>query len=313
MDMKIPDKQILNQFPEEQKDDLLLIWDKARRREPVAGDVPGKDVQAEWKRLQKRVGLSRPTLHIHPARSRGSAIRTYAFIAAMAAVLLGGFLMWYLFVPVSIEAPRGSYITYQWGDGVRVELNSGSVITWNRSFTNGHRNIRLHGEAYFEVPTGEKPFVVETQTARVEVLGTRFNVRSWSGDPIGRTILTLVDGQVRLASLLEPESHVLMPPGHTSQIDLNSRAPREPEPIDTEQALAWRNHGFYFSAIPMSEVAAELERRYDSEIIIDNEQLGSRELTIYLPQPGDLETIIETICFVTDCRYEEMNGQVHLY
>ncbi len=313
MDKKKPDKQILNQFPGEQQEDLHLIWDKARRRKPEPGNLSAKEMQAAWEKLQKRIGPTRPTLHIHPARRRSSSARTYAFISALAALFLGGFLLWYLFIPVSIEAPRGSYTTFQWNDGVRVELNSGSTISWNRSFTNGHRNIRLHGEAYFDVPTSEKPFIVETQTAMVEVLGTRFNVRSWADDPTGRTTLTLVEGQVRLASLLEPEASVLIPPGHISEIDYLNSVPHDPRPIDTNQALAWRNHGFYFSAIPMSEVAAELERRYDSEIIIGNEQLGARELTIYLPRPGDLETIIETICFVTDCRYEEQNGQLHLF
>ena len=308
-----PDKSILKHFPEKERDDVLLIWDKARYRDPHAGALPEADLQAEWTKLQKRIRPDRPTLKIRQMRTRNSTAKTYAFIAAMAAVLLGGFVMWYLFVPVSMEAPRGAYATHTWDDGVSVELNSGSTITWNRSFGNGHRNVRLHGEAYFEVPSSDKPFVVETRSARVEVLGTRFNVRSWTDDPDGRTTLTLVDGQVRLASLLQPDRQVLLSPGHRSQIDLHSAEPRAPEPVDTEQALAWRNHGFYFSAIPMSEVAAELERRYDSRIIIEDESLGRRELTIYLPRPGDLETIIETICFVTDCRYEEQDGQVFLY
>ncbi len=313
MNRKEPDKSILNHFPGSERDDVLLIWDKARYSDPQAGDRAGVDLQAEWTRLQKRIHPARPSLQIRQMRTRNSTAKTYAFIAAMAAVLLGGFIMWYLFVPVSMEAPRGAYSTFTWDDGVTVELNSGSVITWNRSFGNGHRNVRLHGEAYFDVPSSDKPFVVETRTARVEVLGTRFNVRSWTDDPDGRTTLTLIDGQVRLASLLEPEHQVLLPPGHSSQIDLHSAEPRVPEPVDTEQALAWRNHGFYFSSIPMSEVAAELERRYDTSIIIENESLSQRELTVYLPRPGDLETIIETICFVTDCRYEEQGGQVHLY
>jgi len=320
MNMKRPDHEIMKHFSGVEQNEVRLIWEKARRSEVPGDDATGVNPEEEWALLQKRINAAKqPVRNVRPRphRSRSlaakaTAAKTYAFITALAAVLLGGFVMWYLFVPVSIEAPRGEYTAFHWDDGIRVELNSGSVITWNRTFGNGHRNLQLHGEAYFEVPTSGKPFIVETLTARVEVLGTRFNVRSWSDDPDGRTILTLVDGQVRLASLLEPESHILLEPGQTSQVDYHNTKPIDPQPVNTDLALAWRSHGFYFSGITMSEVVAELERRYDSEIIIQNEVLADRPLTIYLPRPGELENIIETICFVTNCRFEEEQGTMYL-
>ena len=257
--------------------------------------------------------VSRSTQKIQPSRKREHVLRTYAFIFSLAALLLGGFILWYLFVPVSVQAPRGEYVSYEWSDGVRVELNSGSTITWNRSFGNGHNNLQLHGEAYFEVPSTGNPFVVQTTSARIEVLGTRFNVRSWSDDPDKRTTLTLIDGEVSLASLKQPEHHIVLPPGHSSQVDIHNSSPHDPEPVDTDQALAWRDYGFYFSAITMSEVASELERRYDTNITIENESLSRRTLTVFLPRPGDLENIVESICFVTDCRYSQENGHIFIY
>ncbi len=342
MNKKQPDKDILNQFTGAERDEIIRLWRLARLPESVTAVVEHVDPEAEWKRLRTHIHgnrkqaepvqtdsadagqnagaiygdnqkYNRPTLRIRPERTRNSVARTYAFIVSMAALLLGGFMLWYLFVPVSVQAPRGEYVSYEWSDGVRLELNSGSTVTWNRSFGNGHHNLRLHGEAYFEVPSTGSPFVIQTASARIEVLGTRFNVRSWADDPDKRTILTLIDGEVSLASLQQPENYTLLSPGHSSQVDINSNAPRDPEPVDTEQALAWRDHGFYFSSIPMSEVAAELERRYDSQITIDNESLSRRTLTVYLPRPGDLESIIESICFVTDCRFSQENGQVVIY
>ncbi len=344
------DPEILNQFSGEEQEEVQRLWKLARRRESLTAPADHVDLDAEWSRLQSCIQsrkhrtadetgksnfadkadkidvetgvdpaadgkktITRPTLKIQPSRRRENAGLTYAFIASLAALLLGGFILWYLFVPVSIQAPRGEYISYEWSDGVRVELNSGSTITWNRNFSNGHHNMQLHGEAYFEVPSTGNPFVVYTASARIEVLGTRFNVRSWSEDPDKRTTLTLIDGEVSLASLIQPENHIILPPGHSSQVDIHDRSPRNPEPVDTEQALAWRDHGFYFSAIPMSEVASELERRYDTSITIENESLNRRTLTVYLPRPGELEQIVESICFVTDCRYREENGHILMY
>ncbi len=319
--MKRPDQDIMKYFSGVEEDEVRLIWEKARRKDQSGESAMDVNPEEEWALLQKRMQTARrPVRGVRPGTirsrrpaSKATAAKTYAFITVMAAVLLGGFVMWYLFVPVSMEAPRGEFTTFHWDDGIRVELNSGSRLTWNRSFGNGHRNLRLEGEAYFEVPPSGKSFIVETQTAMVEVLGTRFNIRSWADDPDGRTTLTLVDGSVRLASLLEPESHIMLQPGHTSHVDYHNRAPVEPQPVNTDQALAWRNQGFYFSGITMSEVAAELERRYDSQVVIQNEILRDRSLTIYLPRPGELDSIIETICFVTNCRFEEEQGTIILY
>ncbi len=344
MDKNRPNPDILNQFSGEEREEVIRIWKMARQHESMTARAEAVDPETEWQRVHSYIQSSResrlsdtaragrqetakrmkevrtndqkksvPTLKIRPARKRVNTARTYAFIVSMAAVLLGGFLLWYLFVPVSVQAPRGEYASYEWSDGVRVELNSGSTLTWNRNLSNGHHNMQLHGEAYFDVPPTGTPFVVQTTSARIEVLGTRFNVRSWASDPDKRTILTLIDGEVSLASLIQPEESILLSPGHSSQVDIYNSSPREPEPVNTEQALAWRNHGFYFSAIPMSEVASELERRYDTSITIENESLSRRTLTVYLPRPGDLENIVESICFVTDCRYSEQNGQIVIY
>ncbi len=312
-----PEKQILDRFSGAERDEVLRLWGMARRRGPSPDSLKKADVEVEWMRLREHLASAResdrPTLRIRPLRPRGSSVGTYAFIMSMAALLLGGFIFWYLFVPVSVQAPRGEYVSYEWGDGVRIEMNSGSEITWNRNFGNGHHKMKLSGEAYFEVPSTGKPFHVQTPTAHIEVLGTRFNVRSWPDDPDGRTTLTLIDGQVTLAPLLQPENKVMIPPGHISQVDKYHATPQEPEPVDTEQALAWRKHGFYFSAVPMSEVAAELERRYDLEITFGNEGLKERALTIYLPNPAEPENIIESLCFVTGCRFDRSGDTIVIF
>lgn len=322
MNTKRPEKDILNRFSAAEREEVLRLWDIAGKIGPSRDDLPFQtDLDSEWGKVQqhierrKREGKAR--VHTMPAlrkaRPRPKAAKSFTIAFALAALILGGFLMWYLFVPVIVEVPRGEFTVLDWDDGIKVELNSGSTISWNRSLGNGHRNVHLHGEAYFDIPSSEKPFVVETHSARVEVLGTRFNVRCWTDDPVGRTTLALVEGEVRLASLHEPRHDVMLYPGQRSQVDINNTEPLEPEPVDVQQVLAWRERGFYFSSIPMTEVAAELERRYDARIAIEGENLRNQTLTIYLPRPGDLENIIESICFVSGCRYDADDQEVRLY
>lgn len=322
MNTKRPDKDILNRFPATEREEVLRVWDIAGKIGPSKEDVTFKaDLDSEWGKVQQHIERRKKErkapVHAMPsrrkARLRPKAAKSFTIAIALAALVLGGFLMWYLFVPVIVEVPRGEFAVLDWEDGVKVELNSGSTISWNRTFGNGHRNVRLHGEAYFDIPSSEKPFIVKTHSARVEVLGTRFNVRCWADDPAGRTTLALVEGEVRLASLLEPRHDVMLYPGQRSHVDIHNTKPLEPEPVDVQQVLAWRERGFYFSSIPMTEVAAELERRYDIRIAIEDEKLRNQNLTIYLPRPGDLENIIESICFVTGCRYDKYDQEIRLY
>ncbi len=383
MKKKLPDNEVLKLFPEAEREEVLRIWELAKKKfNPEVLDAT--ELKAEWQRLQLRLreegpaegkrtlasdriaennqtstnklsssdennginklknltkvadqsskeaqtadsgqsprvnhvpGMKR-SLHLKRHSGIGRSFRMrrlYPVMAAVAAVLIAGFAGWFYYVPVTIEAPRGSFVSYEWSDGTRVELNSGSQISYYRSLQNGHRSITLLGEAYFDVPTSERPFVVSTNNARVEVLGTRFNVRSWGFNSTAETILTLIEGEVLLSSFLNPEKSILLQPGQWSRVDQQAEAPYEPEEVDTNRALAWRDQGFYFASAPMSDVADELVRRFNYEIELENEKLADRNLTLYLSSPKDLESIITSICHLTGCRYDWSDDKVVLY
>ena len=327
MSKKKPDNTILNQFPEEDRDTVTRIWEMSGQYRPDRKTRPGNasaypDPENQWRRLQKRIpskashiraGSARPAGRSHRKKLAGALMSRYSAVAAAAALLLAVLFYWYLFVPATVDAPRGSFTTWQWDDGVQVELNSGSSISWYRRPWSGHRELKLHGEAYFEVAPDGKNLTVTTHNASITVTGTRFNVRAWDSDPLERTELTLIDGQVSLASLFQPDEAVRLDPGHASLVDHEAQTPRNPEPVDTTRALAWRDQGFYFSGLPVSEVAGELERRFDTDIIIEDETLSKRRLTLYLPSPEDLESIVTSICHVTDCRYSWSDDGIRLY
>ncbi|EJW92056.1 anti-sigma factor, partial [gut metagenome] len=70
-------------------------------------------------------------------------------------------------------------------DGSCVILNACSKLQYPNQFTDNYRNIKLNGEAYFQVaPNPDKPFRIKTPHFGVEVLGTKFNVKSYPDDQI---------------------------------------------------------------------------------------------------------------------------------
>jgi len=61
-------------------------------------------------------------------------------------------------------------------DGSIAYLNNNSSIEYDKNFN--QRIVRQKGEVFFDVRKGESPFIVKTELGEIEVLGTKFNVRS---------------------------------------------------------------------------------------------------------------------------------------
>ena len=77
----------------------------------------------------------------------------------------------------TISSRQGMVSQFLLADGTRVWLNSGSELQFPNRFVGDSREVKLRGEAYFEVVKNEKqPFRVNAGKLNVEVLGTSFDV-----------------------------------------------------------------------------------------------------------------------------------------
>ena len=97
----------------------------------------------------------------------------------------------------AIEARKGSRSRSLLPDGTTVWLNAGSKITYDGDFTGATREVRLDGEAFFDVvKQPDRPFIVHTSGIDIKVLGTAFNVKSYPEDKTVET--TLYRGSVNV-------------------------------------------------------------------------------------------------------------------
>lgn len=90
-------------------------------------------------------------------------------------------------------------------DGSRIWVNAGSRISYAPDYNDTQREIRLEGEAYFDVTTDpNKPFVVRARDISIVATGTAFNVSAYADDLSVTT--TLVHGRVTIngGSIPEP-------------------------------------------------------------------------------------------------------------
>jgi ferric-dicitrate binding protein FerR (iron transport regulator) len=99
----------------------------------------------------------------------------------------------------TLTTAKGETFGMELSDGSKVWLNSQSSIRYPVAFNSEVRKVEITGEAYFEVATaylisgsGQKeklPFVVSANGMEVQVLGTKFNVNSYSDENSTRTTL----------------------------------------------------------------------------------------------------------------------------
>lgn len=166
-----------------------------------------------------------------------------------------------------LTIPRGGQFSLNLEDGTKVLLNSDSKIKYPVKFIKGKkRQVELlYGEAFFDVSSSKNnngsEFIVSTKTQKINVLGTKFNVKSYGGDDVITT--TLVEGKVKVEN---GENQILLFPNQQSKVDSNS-AIIDVSDVDVFQQISWINGLFSFNDTSLEDIMYTLSRWYDLEFI----------------------------------------------
>lgn len=153
-------------------------------------------------------------------------------------------------------------------DGTKVNLNSESSLVYPETFDGDLRSVRLEGEAFFEVVKNpEKRFVVTTpHNARVEVLGTSFNMEAFKWDSIVST--TLISGKV---AFISRSGQVNMKPGE--KLVYNIQADRASiYQTNGEAEISWKNGMIIFRKTPFEEALRLLTKRFNVDFVVSNDK-----------------------------------------
>jgi fecR protein len=162
-----------------------------------------------------------------------------------------------------LVTPKGSEYKLSLSDGTRVWLNTDSELSYPSSFDTVSRVVTLRGEAYFEVAKSSVPFIVRTERMDVRVLGTSFNVMSYSEEP--EVQVTLEEGRVQVDA---QDAHRILTPGQQA-VFAKADSLLQVRNVNTEIYTGWRKGEFVFDNETFASVARKLSRWYDVEIVID--------------------------------------------
>lgn len=165
----------------------------------------------------------------------------------------------------TIKVPYGGEYQLVLSDGSKVWLNAGSELNYPVNFVGANRQVTLTGEAYFEVsPDKEKPFIVNTEHAKIKVYGTAFNVMSYAEDKEQQ--ITLVEGSIGVEA---KGNQTLLRPGQQARLDRHNASIAVGD-VDVSLYNSWTVGVLKFKNMPLRDLASRLSRWYNVDFYFAN-------------------------------------------
>lgn len=198
----------------------------------------------------------------------------YSFFSVrqVAAILLACFFTWAIYEAVDFSEENVEQV--EWitkrveggkktlvglSDGTKIYLNSNSEIRYPSIFSDTLRTIYLEGEAFFEVEKEERPFIVDLGDAKVEVLGTSFNVNHALGDQFS---VALVSGIVKVND--KKGNQVMLAPSEMLVMDELGKFYKSP--FDSLEITGWKDNNLIFRKDDFPSLKRKLENWFGVEI-----------------------------------------------
>ena len=209
-----------------------------------------------------------------------------------------------------IETTTGGFFTLTLSDGTRVWLNSETTFEYPVAFGEDEREVRLNGEAYFEVARDTaRPFIVTAGDVRTRVLGTSFNVKAYRKD--ATVSATLFTGKVEVAPLRDLMQRVVLSPG--LQANWNERSGKmEIAEADLERVAAWKNGFFLFKQEDIRDIARQIERWYGVTCVLQMDGGDRYTFSGSFNRDDSLTSILEMFSFSGDLDYRMAQDSVFI-
>lgn len=206
-----------------------------------------------------------------------------------------------------VLADNGQRASVVLPDGTKVWLNSHSKLTYNSDYGIKDRNIKLSGEAYFEVAKDSSHrFLVNAGGMEIEALGTAFNIKAYEEEE--ELVTTLFEGSVRTSvgskyAILKPDQSAVFNKNNNKFIVDNRSNPL--------YAKLWRVNELAFSGETLEEISLMLNRMYNVEIMFLSNKIKNYSFSGVIKN-NSLDNVIEIISLTAPITYRSVGDTIYL-
>lgn len=262
-----------------------------------------------WNEIQQSIREDKAV----PSLGRTLIYRNVA--AAIAFIIISGSILWYVLrANTTVSTSFGEVRTVVLPDKSTVILNANSAITFSSDWDDHSlREVWLKGEAYFDVIhlnldtaklAESERFIVHTEDIAIEVLGTRFNVKSRRD----KTNIALLTGKIKIHLPIDStgtKTNLIMRPGEYLEYEdnkiLNRLTVEKPQ-----QITAWVKHEFVFNDASLSDIIAILQDDYGYAIDVSDKSIMSMRIEGEI-SVTTIQELFETLEAALELQIEETN------
>jgi ferric-dicitrate binding protein FerR (iron transport regulator) len=153
------------------------------------------DTDAAWNKFQQKIAKAEDEVD----RQIGWTPYKLAGVAAsLLVIVVASFLTWSYLNPETVKLinyAQDNTLIRTLPDGTQVFLSHNALLEYPKRFVGRSRVARLKGEAYFDVSKNpNRPFIIQTEKANIEVVGTAFNVKTTKNN----VQVNVTEGKVRV-------------------------------------------------------------------------------------------------------------------
>jgi transmembrane sensor len=262
------------------------------------------NTDAAWNKLNKLISGAPPK--ILPIYQRPAVLRVAAALILVAA--FGFIVAWFMnqstakpLVLMAAKQTRQEKLP----DGSTVFINKGSELSYEAA-KDGSRQVKLKGEAFFEVVHNEKePFVVLIDDIRIQDIGTAFNIKAVPGS--GSIEVTVESGEVHFYSAVD--QGLKLRQGEKALYEIASKRFTKTTPVPSENITSYKTKLFRFRDTPLREVVAQINSVYDTNIRLADEATGNELLSVVFDNQKP-EFIVDMIAETLDLEVEKTGAGV---
>lgn len=212
---------------------------------------------------------------------------------------------------MSVATEPGKRREVRLPDGSKVWLNGNTKIDYVDDEHTGKRIVYLKGEAFFDIyHDPEKPFMVKTDYATIQVLGTRFDVSAYPGESVTDAVLT--SGSILFTTDAKGKKiSKQIVPGEKVSINYLS-GNLQINQVDTAFYASWREGRLLFNNESFGEVAKAMDHKYNVTIEFDDKSLCRKKINGYLEKES-LQEAMEALQLTLQFHYKIVGKYVIIY
>lgn len=323
-------EELIQSHPEWQLaiQNLTDLWQHRVEEDPATSE----DAYLLHLQRMNDLNISLDDTHSEPLREKTRSHKPWYWAAAAIILLIASYFGYQQFSGNQereqlagqlneISTRPGSKSKVQLPDGSVVWLNAGSKLTYDKDFGQEIREVNLTGEGFFDVAKNkEKPFIINTNSIRIKVLGTAFNVKAYPEDK--HTETSLIRGSIEVTIRSRPNDKIILSPSEKLVVEndiatvesmeknqhrkTGNIARTEVPGINTLMAInklkynpkdssvaeiQWVNNKLVFRDESFSELAVQMERWYDVQIDITDPAIADERLNGIF----ESETIVQAL------------------